>query len=277
VIVLAALVVMAFAAGKGSSPTSESVSAPSSVAVPSVVVTVTPSAAATVAPAPLSTPTQPRTPTAKPSFSGEQLFSLNPAGQEFARRADDILCSGRSLPEIGRSDSAYWPVLIAQRQLNLIYPSQGSDPNNITVNGVFGPITQRQTARFQFDSYATVTGVVGPETWQRFRRIRCEGAPVPAPRTAEGVNSSYVSDRLCGASAGSLPVVSSSAGSPEAVALLQEALLGRGYDPGPIDGQFGSRTRSALIAYQAARGLTVDGLAGPQTWSSLQASYCDFG
>jgi hypothetical protein len=148
VLVLAALVVMAFAAGRGSSSTSESVSAPSSVAVPSVVVTVTPSATATVAPAPLSTPTPSRTPTAKPSFSGEQLFSLNPAGQEFARRADVILCSGRSLPEIGRSDSAYWPVLIAQRQLNLIYPSQGSDPNNITVNGVFGPITQRQTARF---------------------------------------------------------------------------------------------------------------------------------
>jgi len=36
-----------------------------------------------------------------------------------------------------------------------------------------------------------------------------------------------------------------------------------------VDGIFGSETRAAVIAFQQANGLTVDGVCGPQTWGAL--------
>ena len=50
---------------------------------------------------------------------------------------------------------------------------------------------------------------------------------------------------------------------------LQKKLKAAGYDPGPIDGIFGPKTEAAVRAYQQAFGLTVDGIAGPQTMGSL--------
>lgn len=40
---------------------------------------------------------------------------------------------------------------------------------------------------------------------------------------------------------------------------LQARLRNLGYDPGPLDGRLGKRTRAAIRAFQAARGLEVDG------------------
>ena len=37
-------------------------------------------------------------------------------------------------------------------------------------------------------------------------------------------------------------------------------------DPGPIDGDFGPRTESAVRAYQSHQNITVDGVVGHQTW-----------
>lgn len=41
------------------------------------------------------------------------------------------------------------------------------------------------------------------------------------------------------------------------------------YDPGPIDGLDGSKTRDAVKAFQAAESLTVDGVVGMQTEKAL--------
>lgn len=55
---------------------------------------------------------------------------------------------------------------------------------------------------------------------------------------------------------------------------LQNALIGAGYDVGSTgaDGVFGSKTASAVKAYQKANGLSVDGIVGNQTWGSLNSS-----
>ncbi len=50
---------------------------------------------------------------------------------------------------------------------------------------------------------------------------------------------------------------------------VQTALAQQGYDPGPIDGQYGPRTKAAVVAYQRAHGLAPDGIVGPKTWASL--------
>jgi hypothetical protein len=53
------------------------------------------------------------------------------------------------------------------------------------------------------------------------------------------------------------------------VAAVQQALSRRGFDPGPADGVFGGMTATAVRAFQAARGLGVDGVVGTQTRVAL--------
>lgn len=53
---------------------------------------------------------------------------------------------------------------------------------------------------------------------------------------------------------------------------LQEALKARGFDPGSVDGVMGRNTIAAIRAFQAANGLAVDGVAGPNTQARLLAA-----
>jgi len=57
----------------------------------------------------------------------------------------------------------------------------------------------------------------------------------------------------------------------DAVKALQILLIGNGYSCGSCgaDGDFGGGTYAAVTAYQAAKGLDVDGVVGAQTWGSL--------
>lgn len=50
---------------------------------------------------------------------------------------------------------------------------------------------------------------------------------------------------------------------------LQKALAAAGFSPGPIDGIFGQQTKQAVMALQKKYALTVDGIAGAQTFSQL--------
>lgn len=51
---------------------------------------------------------------------------------------------------------------------------------------------------------------------------------------------------------------------------LQKALAAAGYDPGPMDGQMGKKTKSAIKAFQKKNGLKADGFVGQKTWSLLK-------
>ena len=50
---------------------------------------------------------------------------------------------------------------------------------------------------------------------------------------------------------------------------LQQLLTAKGYSTLGIDGVFGANTDKALRKYQKAKGLTVDGVCGEKTWSTL--------
>lgn len=53
---------------------------------------------------------------------------------------------------------------------------------------------------------------------------------------------------------------------------LQEALLKRGYDPGPVDGVYGAKTRKAIESFQNAAGLPVDGRASRSVLDAIKAA-----
>ncbi len=50
-----------------------------------------------------------------------------------------------------------------------------------------------------------------------------------------------------------------------------QALLEKlGYDPGPVDGRFGLRMKTAVVAFQRDAGLMPDGVIGANTWRAME-------
>jgi hypothetical protein len=55
----------------------------------------------------------------------------------------------------------------------------------------------------------------------------------------------------------------------DSVRHAQQALKDKGYDPGPVDGREGPKTREALRQYQQKENLNENGQLGPQTMDHL--------
>ena len=107
-------------------------------------------------------------------------------------------------------------------------------------DGIFGVYTESAVKAFQVWAQVASDGVVGPRTWEKL-----DDADKSDPTLREGSEG-------------------------VAVRGLQRRLNDAGFDAGEIDGRFGSRTEAAVRSFQEARGLDVDGVAGPQTWQRLR-------
>ena len=70
-------------------------------------------------------------------------------------------------------------------------------------------------------------------------------------------------------SVGALGLAPGALASSARVAALQIAVRAHGFDPGPIDGVAGPRTRAALASFQRRHGLRVDGRLDPATRREL--------
>src|SRR5215216_738350 len=53
------------------------------------------------------------------------------------------------------------------------------------------------------------------------------------------------------------------------VRVVQRALRRLGWQPGPVDGLYGPRTKAAVTRFQAAAKVAVDGIVGPKTRRAL--------
>lgn len=83
--------------------------------------------------------------------------------------------------------------------------------------------------------------------------------PTPAPNWTEVIVNT-------------LPTIAPGATNAAAVKRVQGLLVANGFNPGTIDGIYGSATGptgKAIAAFQAARKLLVDGVVGRQTWTAL--------
>jgi len=102
----------------------------------------------------------------------------------------------------------------------------------VPVDGYFGNITDSNVRSFQSSRGLTSDGIVGPATWE------------------------------------ALVITIRYGDSGEAVKAAQRQLNKYGYNL-TVDGIFGGDTDTAVRDYQSKRGLTVDGIIGMGTWSSL--------
>lgn len=101
-------------------------------------------------------------------------------------------------------------------------------------DGDFGPATERSVRQWQAQEGLEVTGVVDDTTWDSL-----------VPTLSQGSQG-------------------------DGVEVLQRLLGYRGYSV-VVDGDFGPQTDAVVRAFQAERGIPVDGLVGPVTWATLLA------
>ena len=121
--------------------------------------------------------------------------------------------------------------------------------NSGSVDGIFGAKTYAAVTAFQKANSLGVDGIVGKLTWGKLYGI----SPAMPVETTTVVGRPMVSYGSRG----------------DAVRKLQELLNALGYDCGSVDGIFGSKTKAAVLAFQKANGLGVDGIVGPLTWAKL--------
>jgi len=118
----------------------------------------------------------------------------------------------------------------------------------LPVDGVFGPQTERALRRYQRRHGMTVDGIAGAQTRGR---LGLGAGPVLKRAAAHRASrKAQRSSNKAGVRGGG-------------VSALQRAL------GVPADGAFGTQTERALRRYQRRHGMTVDGVAGPQTRARL--------
>lgn len=130
-------------------------------------------------------------------------------------------------------------------------------------DGVYGSGSTRAARLFQRQFGLSIDGQIGRNTWQMFSQVlMCAANGVytkvmPAyPGTALKLGSSGDAVRCVQSYLGAVKVA-----------------RGLNYPTPVIDGRFGSVTRSAVIGFQAAFGLTTDGIVGPTTWQRLVSEF----
>jgi len=102
------------------------------------------------------------------------------------------------------------------------------------VDGIFGPKTFKAVKWYQGDRGLTADGIVGAKTW----------AKLDPPTIKKGSKGA-------------------------AVSMLQQLLTDYGYNPGSVDGDFGTKTDKAVKEFQGDFSLVVDGIVGPKSWAAL--------
>ena len=118
-------------------------------------------------------------------------------------------------------------------RLQMLLEEVGYNPG--TIDGEMGHRTREAVKSFQKGCGLKATGYVNKKTWQT-------------------LNRAYEADAV-----------------PKETDLkqIQSALKKAGFDPGPIDGKMGPRTKETIKEFQKSKGLVQNGKVGPKTWREL--------
>ena len=115
-----------------------------------------------------------------------------------------------------------------------------------TADGYYGNATKNAVISFQSAKGIDTDGVVGPTTWKLLFNSSSNGSDYS--RILKVTSPLMYGDD---------------------VKAVQNKLNSLGYNCGTADGYYGNATKSAVISFQSAKGLTADGEVGPATWSAL--------
>ena len=158
---------------------------------------------------------------------------------------------------VGQGTVGSMPKYLQQglNSLRVLYPAQPQ----LAGDGVYGSGTAQSVRIFQRQFALTMDGQAGAVTWKKFiqaRQAQLAGTPLR-------VNPAYPGTPLRQGSEG------------DAVRCIQSYLAvvkqvrGLNYPAPAVDGRFGPTTRNAVLGFQAAFGLKIDGVVGASTWARL--------
>ncbi len=136
------------------------------------------------------------------------------------------------------------------------------------IDGKIGLRTRNAIEQFQRDNNLEETRFVDQATWEKLTRFKESGfivEPLPAQEDSSspgGVGSSLVEQRGAGVKRSHRIIELN-------IKEVQLALQRAGFDPGPVDGRMGEKTKKAIMAFQKTYDLKIDGRIGYQTLSLL--------
>nr|WP_078593609.1 peptidoglycan-binding protein [Evansella clarkii] len=138
---------------------------------------------------------------------------------------------------------------------------------SVNSTGFFGTITVQAVRDFQRANGLTVDGIVGPQT---FRALGVNGGSSSSSSSSSSASSSSSSSSV---SINFSRTLRQGVRGNDVVA-LQDALKQTGHFRSSVNstGFYGTITVQAVRDFQRANGLTVDGIAGPQTFGALNGS-----
>jgi len=148
-----------------------------------------------------------------------------------------------------RGDSGQLVTRLQERLTELLFLGKGS------TDGKYGEKTAQAVSDFQRASGLVRDGIAGSKTQTLlYAQNAVRNVPQPTPTAAVKTGTVRMGDVN------------------EAVKSLQQRLITLGFLSGKADGVFGAKTLAALMAFQAKNGLSSDGIAGPNTWTTLNSS-----
>ena len=116
-----------------------------------------------------------------------------------------------------------------------------------TADGYYGNMTRNAVINFQSKKGLAADGDVGPTTWSALFNTSTSG----------------------GSGYSRILKLTSPLMNGEDIRAVQNKLNSLGYNAGTADGYYGNDTRTAVISFQTARGIDIDGEVGPTTWKTL--------
>ena len=125
----------------------------------------------------------------------------------------------------------------------------------LEADGFFGVKTEAAVKAYQDKKGLSADGIVGEKTWAALEadyKAATEPSPQETPRPRVGYGFTTRGDDVK-----DMQIMLNKVNN----AALEE------------DGYFGNASQSALMAYQASKGLDADGICGPLTWAALEADY----